>query len=147
MNVLAFDPGQTTGFCMLKNCEGQHRVYSLLEAGQIVWERRLFDVNALLTGIYSRTLPRPDVLVIESFILRPGRAMEQVGSTFPSVQVIGIIEGIRFTRELKIPMVMQTPSCISRVQILEEHQDRLKGMVHAQDAYRHARYYLARGGL
>lgn len=145
MNVLAFDPGETTGYCMLKNCQGQKRVYSLLNAGQIVWERRLFDINAMLTGLFPYT--KPDVIVIESFILRPGRAMEQVGSTFPSVQIIGIIEGIRFTNLLKAPMIMQTPGIIGRVEILPEHKDRLKGMVHAQDAYRHARYYLVSKGL
>ena len=146
MIVLGVDPGQTTGFCLLKNCQGRQRVYSLLEAGQILWDRRKLDMYALLSGTYRTRLPVPEAIVIESFRLRPGRAMEQVGSTFPSVQVIGNIEAFQFALSLSVPLIFQEPSIISRVEILPEHEDRLTGKPHAQDAYKHARYYLVKGG-
>lgn len=139
MNILAVDPGQTTGVCMLKGERGSSSL-SLLMAGEVFWDRRCFDFNALLTGTYKETLPIPDCIVIENFRLRPGRALQQIGSTFPSVEVIGIIEGLRWAHQVQAQLYFQEPAQIARVQILPEHESRLTGE-HMKDAYKHGRLW------
>lgn len=139
MLILAIDPGQTTGVCALESDpENNIRVVA---AVQIPWSRRIEDFAALLAGTSEEGLQQPDVIVFEAFRLRPGRAMEQVGSIFPSVRVIGIVEALHYTMDLKCPIVYQEPSILSRTEVLEEHKQHFVGREHAADAYRHARYY------
>lgn len=143
MQVLGIDPGQTTGVCTLETFPTRkgYSNYRVVLAEQIPWETRKSDLLALLRG---SSQPQPDYIVMESFRLRPGRAMEQVGSTFPSVEIIGLVEGFVYALGLNIPIYYQEPAVISRVQILPEHEEFLKGKVHASDAYKHVRYYLVR---
>lgn len=136
--ILGIDPGYTTGVCLCAYTPGGGPTseLSIIKALQIPWERRLPDLWALLD---QKAVER---IVVESFRLRPGRAMEQVGSAFPSVQIIGLIEGFLYARAAPTPVTYQEPCVISRVQILPEHQLNLRGLPHAADAYRHVRYYV-----
>ena len=110
-------------------------------AEQIPWDRRKEDLWALFTATFREGLPVPQYTVVENFRLRPGRAMEQVGSTFPSVEVIGLIEAFQFVTKNYFKLVYQEPAIISRVQVLPEHAPLFVGKPHAADAYRHARYF------
>lgn len=138
MLILGIDPGKTTGVCMLRTGE----TVEVVLAEQIPWDRRKEDLWALFTATFREELPVPQYTVIENFRLRPGRAMEQVGSTFPSVEVIGLIEAFHFITKNFFDLVYQEPAIISRVQILPEHAAFFVGKPHAADAYRHARYFL-----
>lgn len=141
MIILGIDPGRTTGICVLEN--DQTNSIEVAMASQIPWELRKSLLWALIAGT-SITWPlgQPDAIVIEDFKLRPGRALEQIGSDFPSVHIIGMIEGFHYALQLRCPIVYQTPAIIGRVQVLPEHSSVFKGREHASDAYKHARYYL-----
>lgn len=141
MLVLGIDPGKTTGVCMLK----AGKDIEVVMAEQIPWDRRKEDLWALFTATFREGLPVPQYTVVENFRLRPGRAMEQVGSTFPSVEVIGLIEAFQFVTKNYFKLIYQEPAIISRVQVLPEHAPLFVGKPHAADAYRHARYFCVTG--
>jgi hypothetical protein len=67
--------------------------------------------------------------------------MEQVGSTFPSVEVIGLIEGYQYVTRNYFTIKYQEPGSIARVAVLAEHAGFFVGLPHAMDAYKHARFY------
>lgn len=156
--IMGVDPGRTTGVCLIQE---QERDFWVVTSWQIPWEQRVTFFVALFSGAFADpngVILLPEIVVIESFRLRPGRAMEQIGSEFPSVRVIGIVETLAeivpqlialqtlipamTAKMVKKPLlVYQEPSIISRVEILPEHKEELSGLIHAQDAYRHARYY------
>jgi len=145
--IVAIDPGGTTGVCAIEetasHVEGVPD-FQVVMVEEILWENRLTFFEALfygrLTTINGEPL-LPDVVVIESFRLRPGRAMEQIGSNFPSVRVIGIVEAFVALCINEPLLVFQEPSIIGRCEILAEHASMFRGLIHAGDAYRHARYY------
>jgi len=121
MNVLAFDPGHTTGwayFCNGKIATGSFSMWSGV--------RRVFRTYALC-GI--------DIVIIESFILRRGVALALSGSKLETVQVIGYIKAISDFHGRTL--IEQPPSCKS-IKVAK-----IKGTnIHAMDAVKHGLYYL-----
>ena len=120
MNVLAFDPGGTTGWAFLSNGK--------IEAGSFhTWE----EVWAILDQHHEKL----DMVIIESFILRRGSALALSGSKLETVQVIGYIKA--FCDNYVVPYLEQQPACKAIV------VSKIKGLdVHAMDAVRHGLYYL-----
>jgi len=141
-SIVGVDPGTTTGVCLIV-ADDRSNDFQVVGVWQIPWEDRLSFFPALLHGTFTNQgKPQlPEVVVIESFHLRPGRAMEQVGSVFPSVRIIGIVEAFASLCTPEPLLVLQDPSVIGRVEILQQHSAMLSTLIHAQDAYRHARYY------
>ena len=125
MNVLVFDPGHTTGWAFLSDGK--------IEAGSFkMWD----DV---LETIRTHSLVRSGIedVVIESFILRRGKALALSGSRLETVQVIGYIKAV--CDFYGVSYVEQTPACKS-LKIAK-----IEGLnVHAMDAVRHGLYYLKR---
>ena len=124
MNILVFDPGHTTGWAYLSDGK--------IEAGSFkMWD----DVWG--TFEYYRMWRRDHVVVIESFILRRGKALALSGSRLETVQVIGYIKAV--CDNYDIQYVEQQPACkslsIAKIEGLN---------VHAMDAVRHGLYYLKR---
>jgi hypothetical protein len=144
MIIVAIDPGSTTGVCIIREQPSVECGFQVVSVWQIPWEQRTSFFMALFNGTFATDNGKPllpEIVVIEAFRLRPGRAMEQVGSIFPSVRIIGIIEAFI---EISLPkplMVFQEPSVIGRVEVLPEHKEALSGLIHATAAYMHARYY------
>jgi len=125
--VLAFDPGETTGYCYANSETGR------LDTGQLRFWR---GADRLIRTVH------PDVLVIESFRLYPDRAYGLAWSDFPPVQVIGVLkylcEGISSVR-----YVMQSASEVKGYELrIPDH----RMTVHEYDAARHAMLYLRRQG-
>lgn len=144
--IVGIDPGHTTGFCMVdEKPKAGIDDFQVVSVAQIPWEKRVSFFIALFNGTFANNKGEsqlPEIVVIESFRLRPGRAMEQVGSEFPSVRVIGIVEALTALCLPERPLlVFQEPGVIGRVGILPKHEEQLRGLVHAGDAYRHVRYY------
>lgn len=121
MKLLAFDPGQTTGWARFEDT-------ILTGAGTL---SGLGAVWGLLTDF------KPDKIVMEGFRLYPGRAAAKIYSSFPEIEVIGVIRlfaelhGIVLIEELASEAKQRYPD------------DRLKSMdlyipnKHARDAVRH----------
>jgi len=142
--IVAIDPGTTTGVCCIQQHPGSVYGFQVVSSWQRPWEDRLSFFMALFNGTFvdvnDKTL-LPEIVVLEAFRLRPGRAMEQVGSIFPSVRIIGIVEAFTSLMVPQPVIVFQEPGIMSRTEILPDHMERLSGLIHAQDAYKHARYY------
>lgn len=130
--LLAIDPGVTTGIAAGLWNTVDHS-FSLSGGFQLPWEKR-FAVRWLVE--------EADIIVIESFRLYRHKATDQVNSDFPSSQVIGMTELAAYMVDKLDKVVKQPASCIQNVQILEADSKKLEGLQHAQDAYRHLRYYV-----
>ena len=139
MNILAIDPGKTTGIVVCQTAK--EMIDGKLPFGVMIAEDLLWEDRFLLRE-YIRT---SDIVICESFNLYPGAAQGQahIRSDFPSIQVIGLIQAYMYELNKGEP-IMQMPSMRKRSLILPEHQAALKGLKHARDAYKHARYYIVR---
>jgi hypothetical protein len=139
MIIIGVDPGHTTGVVVLSvDASGD---LTLREALEVAWDDRFEIVDDIMTR-WVDPYGNEDIRVVsESFNLYPSMAAGQahIRSSFPSVEVIGIVSyGCHLYH---FTFSQQPPSARSRVQILSQHKAALKGLIHAQDAYRHARYY------
>lgn len=138
--VATFDPGLTTGYCVVQVAHDLPAGFVVLESGVVKWSTRVLGVRALLRKY------RPNLTVVEEFKLYKHKAQDQIGSDFPSVRVIGIIETYMVEFELGAP-AFQGAALIAGappVRILEEHVSLLHNSEHARDAYKHARYFVSR---
>lgn len=138
--VVAVDPGGSTGICVGKvNLEARLR-FDVLESIVLPWEGVLVGTLATLR------VHRPKVVIVEEYTLRQDKANDQVGSHFPSVEVLGMIRA--WCHLLKLaPPLLQQPVIMGRVEIPEEHRPLLlKGpsREHAKDSYKHLRYFIVR---
>jgi hypothetical protein len=143
LNILAIDPGQTTGVCLIHTTPSD-KGFEVDICEEIPWGDRFWHLEALIREGYCPEGPPhpPEVVVVEQFRLRQGRAYEQSGSDFPSCQVIGIVEAFLFIRQLpNTKYVLQEPGAMSRVMVSANDIEWVKGSPHKQDAYRHARYF------
>jgi hypothetical protein len=138
MDILAFDPGKTTGYCRLK-VSGDGTEFAIVEAQEISWLERLPTLFNIIASAESGSN-----VVIEAFRLFPHKASAQIGSDFPSSQVIGTIETFCFISHERLTIEYQQPGDISRVQVLERDLPHVAGSPHKIDAYRHARLYFLR---
>lgn len=141
-HVIAFDPGRTTGFCEIRVHETLLG-FEIVQTREIAWEDR-FSIGSLLGDIVSKINPDSyelEAVVVEAFRLFPHKKDSQVGSDFPSSQVIGIIEAYCHDKGIYEKLVYQPSGNIQRVQVLPEHANFTMGSEHKKDAYRHARYF------
>jgi hypothetical protein len=136
MNILSIDPGYTSGVCMAST----HDDFEVIQVGEFDWDERFSVLETLLTGKHAPNgMPLIfDVVITENFRLRHDKAKTQVGQTFPSSQIIGIVGYLCYKQD--IPLVIQEPGTRVRVKVLDEHKYMVVGP-HITDAYQHARYY------
>lgn len=134
MNIIGIDPGRTTGYVeTFRSDEG----LEVLVAKKIEWHQRHSIIPLIASKVSSDPLV-PTVIVVESFRLYPHEFHHQVGSDFPSVQVIGIIDAACWLASPRPEIIFQPAANKSRVQI---HHKTVPRSEHVRDAYRHVRYY------
>jgi hypothetical protein len=140
IRILAIDPGKTTGICVIDGTEDD---FAVILSQEILWEDRFDILRALIAGkLPNPEQPQsPEVIVVENFRLRQGRALEQSGSDFPSSQVIGIVGAYTNLLIPPPPIVLQEPVVMGRIEIMERDKKLLVATPHTHDAYKHARYY------
>jgi len=129
--VLAIDPGKTTGWAFV--------VGGAYDGGLFAsWS----GVDILLDTF------QPDVVVVESFRLFPHMAKTLIGSTFPTVEVIGVVKYLAKLRD--IPLVLQEPSEARQIRRFPPREClpiKRKLSPHEKSALRHALLYLRRQGV
>jgi len=128
-HILAFDPGETTGWALYCTDSGTGETCKV--SGEFPTWRLL---HALIESY------NPDVVVYEEFRLYPAMAKAKSFSTFPEVEVIGVLKYLCQQRGLT--PVAQKASYKDQVEI-PRRVDGVKGP-HARDALRHAVYYVER---
>lgn len=138
MNIVAFDPGKTTGVARARITGA--RTYSIIDAYQISWEDRF---SAIKNTLYSAD-HRPDIVVVEDFRLYPHAAQHLINNSFPAVRVIGIIEA--FCYEARIKLEFQTPASRKSTVVPDEDRPLVRQLKHSLDAYLHLRYWVLLNG-
>lgn len=131
--VVSFDPGYTTG---VFTCDGVREDMTFInpQSFEIPWNRRF----EMIAEIFTRH--QPDVVVVERFSLFRGRAKQQIGSTFPSVEIIGVISTYRNDLCPSAEIVTQPAWAKERTIRKLEESCSCRGP-HTRDAMRHAIYY------
>lgn len=130
--ILAIDPGGTTGIAFVRYLGG--RDFELRYVTQLIWNERFLVNNYMKFA---------DRIVVEDFRLYESKAKDQINADFPSVQVKGIIECYAYQMGMLDRIYYQMASERVNVKVVDvEHQKLLTAMVHATDAYRHARLHV-----
>lgn len=140
MKILAFDPGETTGWALVS-----------LTLAEPIRDRVVVPITGTLElwrGVYDLIDKHaPDFIVVEIFRLFPHRLRAQIGSTFPTVKVIGVIEYI--ADGFGISVVLQEPSDRLQVKGWWSTNYLPKSMritSHERSALQHALLFLRRQG-
>lgn len=142
VTLLAFDPGDTTGVCAVR--EGRCCYSAALSLDEIMGlvsncSSRAFE-NSDLGPFWFQDV---DVMVIERWSLYPNMVETMMHSEFIPVQIIGMLRALAYA--LDIPVIYQTANAAQTL-IPNERLDlygwKLRGD-HQRDAARHAIYYLA----
>jgi hypothetical protein len=131
MIILAFDPGETTGWCRVDTA-----MHTVTGGSFPLWEGIGLYYAA---GGYWKTI---DAIVVERFLLYPWAAKRLRWDKLKPVEVIGVIKFMAQKRS--IPVTMQNAADAKRIKLAKKPEgfDR-----HALDAFRHALAFLKREGL
>lgn len=131
-NILAFDPGDTTGVCEFN------------ERGQVL---RLFQLSFDDLLKFLNDYPGPVMQVVcEDFILFRKKARQQSGSKMKASQAIGMIKAFALRKEAPLamqgsdikPMAMK----FSQIKMPSNHSES-----HQYDAFLHGYYWLVKNGM
>lgn len=135
IQVVAFDPGKTTGVCIIEGTlEGYDVAQHQVEFQQV---GHLFEQWRRETSLTSYC-----TVVCESFTINNQTARNSQAPW--SLEVIGIIR--YFCAEMKVELVFQQPSAAKNLikdSVIKNAGMWKPGADHAMDATRHALYFLA----
>lgn len=160
MNIVAFDPGGTTG-CVIINATSS-KEFTVEGVYQIKWEDRFDDIkyilNYWLEEPVDNSLRTDTRIVIEDFILYEAKAQELTGSRFPSSQIIGIIAAwcneygydynkihFQMASQIHFSAIAQRIAGLTTKMVYnprKEDEHLFIGKRHALDAYAHAMLFL-----
>jgi len=125
--ILSCDPGETTGVFVGKFTAGDDKP-EVLRVGET-------DLWAGLERLFMEYFP--DVCVYETFKLYPWMARTKSWSTFPTVEVIGVLKYL--ANRYAVPIVGQGANMKKSTRINPKHPS-----PHVRDAARHALVYWRR---
>lgn len=128
MKVLAFDPGETTGWA-----------YTNTEAEPSM-RTGTFPMWSAVVQLIERL--SPDAVIVEIFTLYAWAAQSQTWSTFPTVEVIGVIKFV--CEQHHVPVRMQPASDAKALWL---RKALVRGSMHEMDAQKHVLAFLKREGL
>jgi hypothetical protein len=138
--VLAFDPGETTGWAVFNRTPD---TTELIDAGQATtWPLRV-GVENFIT-LFQQF--RPTIIVYESYHIYSWKANQHKNSEVATIQVVGCLQTLAIQRIL--PYTAQTAQvgkAFCNDQKLKDWGLWVPGLKHARDACRHACYYILFG--
>lgn len=141
MLILSIDPGETSGFSLMKHSEKLN--YNKKDRDLIVnvGEKSGYKGFDSLIENYE-----PDLIVYEEFKLYPWKAKQKSWSTFPTVEVIGVLKYIAEQKNVKIiGQGADTKTYFDDKKL--KWCGVYKGYsAHERDAIRHGLFYLEFGG-
>ena len=136
MLILAFDPGESTGWCRVDTTAG-----SICGGSFPLW--RGVSQHLLFPAPYPPGWrPGPDVLLVERFLLYPSAASRLIWDKLHTVEVIGVIKYL--AEQLDIKVTMQNASVAKSIELAKKPDGFDK---HALDALRHILAFLKRERL
>jgi len=138
--ALSIDPGGTTGFTAFNVPNGliDPETYSIHTALEVTFDSRFWFHRFFVT--YCDQI---GLIILERFKLFNNTItmQSQIGSEFPSVRIIGIVEAYAHLLNLHHAIHFQEPNARLSAQIPREHYKTLGPSNHVRDSYRHWRYY------
>jgi hypothetical protein len=141
--IHSFDPGKTSGYATLVVTSKEDGTTEIQYDGAV----ELIDAKdwhcAISSFVYHK---KPSVVVCESFYLYPHKAQDQIGSSFPSAEWVGVL---KYCTTLKnVPIVFQPALCMKMIKwsICTDLFPQLVGSAqsksdHIKDAIKHGLYY------
>lgn len=139
--IICFDPGETTGWSVLAYDQYNPEIIpKLVDYGQTsLWHG--------IDGMLLQT-PEPTAVVYEAFRLFPGKAKEQIGSTFQTAQVIGVLRYLAELAVLKIydypagNKVFMSDDKLKEAGVFPDVGRKVHDNRHALDSIRHGMWHL-----
>ena len=141
MLVTAYDPGETTGFVIVRSGDWPPE---LVTSSVLTSPLHILDSFAIIKD--SGTLTEGLVIIIEDFRLYAGYSRTMINNRFEPVKVIGQIELLANMAGISECLTYQMASCKTGFpnSLLTELGYQLKGVsIHERDALRHALYWTA----
>ena len=140
MKIVSFDPGVTTGVTIINVPDLSYSIPLNLKAKTLV--EYTGEVKEFKDILWLFTKFEPDKVVLESFKLYPHKAKDKIFSSFPTVEVIGVIKYISQMRNLTV-----TEQGANTKKFYDNKKLRMCGVYkglspHERDAIRHAFYYV-----
>lgn len=136
-NLLALDPGETTGYCIFNPqgvliAQGQERTWPL--------ESCIPVISKLLEAY------QPKAVVFESYQVYSWKTEDHSWSQIPTVQVIGCVKTLIILANISyFQQTAQVAKQFVSDQRLKDWNMWFVGIRHARDAIRHACYFLLFG--
>lgn len=132
--VIAFDPGEVTGWAMgLLDTEARPPTLLITAFGHDPWKKVSLEYDRMMRGEAPA-----DVVVYESWRLRPDKAKELVGSDMQPSQGIGIIKlGAWVSKAQLITSEPKYKTVIDAMMGGTEYLPERDGVEHERDAVRH----------
>lgn len=137
MRVLSLDPGETTGWFFKDTDTGE------MKGGTIGKDH--YEVSHMISYL------DPDIVIMETFHMYPGKAKSLSWNSFYPCEVIGVIKlTVRVVQEMRKNMVLiqQAPSIKKYAGGFQEDWDYFKNNClkekvteHVKDAYLHFKYW------
>lgn len=139
MNVLAFDPGGTTGICL----QNEHKVLQVTDTK---------NIHEWLEKFATPIAGQIDHVVIEEYEQRPHQQAINTGrkgrtQSLYTIEVIGAIKGwcARNGKQFTMYDTKLKPAQCKMTQVFPKKMP--KAIEHKWDAFNHGRYYLIQQGL
>lgn len=134
--ILAFDPGETTGWALLRRSKDDTE---LMHAGQVkTWPLREGLGN--ITILYNTF--EPVKMVFESYHIYSWKANQHKNSEVATIQIIGMIQTLALQQKISYTaQTAQVGKTFCTDDKLESWGLWIPGLRHARDAIRHACYY------
>jgi len=92
MKILAFDPGETTGWALMKWDRDSAKIPFLAPKNSYKVSTGELDHYEGIKALITKA--EPAIVVYEGFKLYPWKAEDKIWSNFPTVEVIGVIKYI-----------------------------------------------------
>lgn len=141
--ILAFDPGETTGFCVMED-------FKVQLAGQIDTSPNITMLQAYtnIEDVFDRFIPDDNEyegqVAIEDYRVYEWKADSHSWSQVHTIKIVGLIQLITQQAQLKYTMRMAGTAkgfCTDEKLELWDLYKHTKGMKHSRDALRHACYH------
>lgn len=140
--ILAFDPGETTGFCAMKD-------FQLLELLQIPTGPKLtmHECYVNLLDKFDKYIDAPSSSIqaaIEDYRIYDWKSESHSWSQVHTIKVVGLIQLLcgQYTTEYTMRMAAAAKGfCTDQKLEMWGLYDQTKGMKHARDSLRHACYH------
>lgn len=145
--IIAIDPGKTTGFAHFRINDGDvHYPFRVELLREIQWDEHWAFLRNLMNDMPAdfEDFPRT-ILVVEDFRLYAHEAQHQINSDFPSVQIIGACKFIAQAAGIELVLQMASikqafPDKELRRWLGQEWYHDIPTSLHVKDAMRHAMY-------